>query len=206
MSDKATLFYVYDPMCSWCWGYRPTWLKLKESLKGLVEVKYCVGGLAPDSNEPMPEEMQQFLQQTWHRIAKALGTEFNFDFWQNCLPRRSTYPACRAILVARNFGLEQQMLLAIQQAYYLQAQNPSDIETLAQLAEQISIDKTEFITALTGEIIEQKLISEISQARAMPIQGFPSLVLEYNGKQLPINIDYHNWQKTLMEIKTLLGK
>ncbi|MFT6977114.1 MAG: putative protein-disulfide isomerase, partial [Shewanella psychromarinicola] len=22
---NTTLYYVHDPMCSWCWGYRPTW-------------------------------------------------------------------------------------------------------------------------------------------------------------------------------------
>ncbi|MDF4306582.1 DsbA family protein, partial [Vibrio parahaemolyticus] len=23
------LYYVHDPMCSWCWGYKPTIEKLK---------------------------------------------------------------------------------------------------------------------------------------------------------------------------------
>ena len=29
--EKATLYYVYDPMCSWCWGYKPTWDKVKKN-------------------------------------------------------------------------------------------------------------------------------------------------------------------------------
>ncbi|MCP4060185.1 MAG: DsbA family protein, partial [Pseudoalteromonas sp.] len=23
---QTKLIYVHDPMCSWCWGYKPTWL------------------------------------------------------------------------------------------------------------------------------------------------------------------------------------
>ena len=66
-----------------------------------LSIEYKVGGLAPDSDEPMPLDMQQFLQQTWHRIEQQLGTKFNHDFWHTAQPRRSTYPACRAVLVAK---------------------------------------------------------------------------------------------------------
>ncbi len=125
--SKAILYYVYDPMCSWCWGYHDTWEKLQALLKtqfaNKLEIQTLLGGLAPDTNEPMPGELQVFLQQTWSRIHEQLGTQFNFDFWTKCQPKRSTYPACRAVLVARQQGLEKAMDEAIQQAYYLQAKN-----------------------------------------------------------------------------------
>ena len=64
-TTKPILYYVYDPMCSWCWGYRPTWLTLQKNLESIVEVTSLVGGLAEDSDVPMPEQMKGFLQQTW---------------------------------------------------------------------------------------------------------------------------------------------
>jgi len=106
-NSSAQLFYVHDPMCSWCWGYRPTWQVLQQALKQrfpTLTINYLVGGLATDSNDPMPRDMQQLLKQTWQKIADQLDTTFNFDFWDLCQPRRSTYPACRASLVAREFG------------------------------------------------------------------------------------------------------
>jgi len=40
-----------------------------------------LGGLAPDSDQPMPEQMQRYLQQTWQRFQQVVpGTRFNFDF------------------------------------------------------------------------------------------------------------------------------
>ena len=114
---KAILYYVYDPMCSWCWGYAPTWQQLKDELTQHIQIVYGVGGLAEDSSAIMPDEMQVFLQRTWQKISQQLGTQFNYDFWQRCQPRRSTFPACRAVLVARASGKELEMLAAIQQAY-----------------------------------------------------------------------------------------
>ena len=196
----AKLIYVYDPMCSWCWGFRETWLKLQAAIGDKLAIEYKVGGLAPDSDEPMRKEMQQFLQQTWQRIEQQLGTPFNHEFWHTAQPRRSTYPACRAVLVARLQNKEQEMLYAIQKAYYLDAQNPSDISTLASLAEQIGLEKNAFLKEIESEKINSLLMDEINQARSLPIQGFPSLVLENKGLYAAVPVNYQDWQSTYQQI------
>lgn len=196
----AKLIYVYDPMCSWCWGFSETWLKLQAAIGDKLAIEYKVGGLAPDSDEPMRKEMQQFLQQTWQRIEQQLGTPFNHEFWHTAQPRRSTYPACRAVLVARQQNKEQEMLYAIQKAYYLDAQNPSDISTLASLAEQIGLEKNAFLKEIESEKINSLLMEEINQARSLPIQGFPSLVLENKGLYAAVPVNYQDWQSTYQQI------
>lgn len=192
---KAVLYYIYDPMCSWCWGYRPTWQVLQQQLQSVLDIQYRVGGLAADSELPMPDEMREFIQQTWHKIAHQLGSQFNFDFWTQNQPRRSTYPACRAVLIARAQGLEQQMYLAIQQAYYLQAKNPSNTDTLIELAESLDLRDT-FAQQLHSDEINRQLSAEMTAVRQMPIQGFPSLVLRVDEQLLAIPVDYQHWQKS----------
>lgn len=200
-NPQPRLYYVYDPMCSWCWGYAPTWHKLRTALeKSGITVEYKLGGLAPDSDELMHKEMQSFLEQTWHKINIQLGTTFNYDFWRKCQPRRSTYPACRAVLIAREQGLEQQMLDGIQTAYYLEAKNPSDLDTLTNIAAKIGLNTTEFVTQMHSELLNQKLLSEIATVRQLPIQGFPSLVLEQHGLFKPIPLDYQNWQNSYQKV------
>ena len=207
--SNATLYYVHDPMCSWCWGYRPTWTTLQQQLKHQLgeslDIAYLVGGLAADSQDPMPETMQQFLQQTWQKISQQLGTEFNHDFWTHCQPRRSTYPACRATIIARQFSLEQEMIHAIQQAYYLNAMNPSDNDTLTQLVAQLGMPAAECARLLIDEDIDQILMHEIEFARQLPIQGFPSLVLLCNQVAYPIALDYQDWRTSFNQIKQCLS-
>jgi len=206
---QPILYYVYDPMCSWCWGYAPTWHKLKAALEGSgIVVKYQLGGLAADSNEPMPLEMQDFLQQTWRNISDQLGTQFNDDFWRKCQPRRSTYPACRAALIAREMGLEQLMIQGIQTAYYLEAKNPSNIDTLVTIATDIGLNRTTFTEQINSARLNQRLMDEINAVRQLPINGFPSLVLKHldnNGADTisPIKLDYQHWQNSHQQIINL---
>lgn len=209
--NQATLYYVYDPMCSWCWGYQPTWLKLRAQLeRQAISVSYQLGGLAPDSSELMPTQMQRHLQQTWHKIHAQLGTAFNFDFWTDCQPRRSTYPACRAALIARDAGLEQAMVDGIQAAYYLQARNPSNLDTLITIATAIGLDANAFAEEMVDETLNQRLLTEINQVRELPVQGFPSLVLTPVDEQqretaVPIRLDYQDWQVSYRDIVSRLN-
>jgi len=52
----TSLYYIHDPMCSWCWAFRPAWEKIKTSVLSSYtdcSVEYVLGGLAPDSDQPM---------------------------------------------------------------------------------------------------------------------------------------------------------
>lgn len=200
--------YVYDPMCSWCWGYRPTWLALQQAIHEQlpnVHINYSLGGLAPDSDEPMSLHTQEVLKHGWKRIANQLGTKFNFDYWEKCKPRRSTYPACRACLIARESGLEKQMILAIQEAYYLNAKNPSDDDTLIALAKKIGLDEIAFSKQLFSPAIQQQLLSEIQQTHTLPINGFPSLVLSIDGQHQRIPLSYLHWEKSFDQIQKVIN-
>ena len=211
MSESAvtTLYYVHDPMCSWCWGFNETLKELIEMLPNNLKLVKLLGGLAKDSDEAMPEQMQQYLQNTWHKIEQQIpGVSFNYDFWKLNHPRRSTYPACRAVLAA---GLQQEnkkdaMILAIQQAYYQQAKNPSNISVLLGLAHEIGLDYQHFEKDLISDRVNQMLLKEIARVRSMDVISFPSLVLDFAGNQTRIEVDYQNVQKMLDKIRLIIKK
>jgi len=202
------LVYVHDPMCSWCWGFEPTRARLVAALDGRMPIRRLVGGLAPDSDAPMSEEMQLGLQQTWRRIQNIVpGTEFNFDFWRDCKPRRSTYPANRAVLAARrqDDDFDPQMTYRIQRAYYLEARNPSDNDTLIELAGEIGLDIDRFAAELVDATTEQMLRTEINSARAMGINGFPSLAVISGSELNHIGLNYTDADAMLDQIEALTG-
>ncbi len=130
----GTVFYIGDPMCSWCWGFGPALAAVEAGLPAEVPLCYVMGGLAPDSDEPMAPEVRAYVQKNWRAVEAGTGASFNWDFWERCLPRRSTYPACRAVLAAQLQDAGPAMFRAVQSAYYTEARNPSDLETLTSLA------------------------------------------------------------------------
>ena len=205
MKNKtSTLIYVHDPMCSWCWSFRPVWQAVKQGLSDDVEVRYLLGGLAPDSQIVMPKDMQHAIRGTWQRIQQEVpGTEFNYAFWEKNQPRRSTYPACRAMIACRmqQPSLEQTMLLAIQQAYYLNAKNPSDEIVLVNLAEQIGLDVKQFAVDIRSEFCQNTLLQELKQCRDIGVSSFPSLVLIKGKSHVVLDLDYSNSKTILDQIK-----
>jgi len=79
------LIYVHDPMCSWCWAFRPVWASIRAALPEGLEVRNLLGGLAADIREPMPMELQRGICRIWQTIQQRVpGTEYNFDFWERC--------------------------------------------------------------------------------------------------------------------------
>ena len=201
------LYYVHDPMCSWCWGFKPVLKQLHQKLQNKLQMKYILGGLAVDSDTEMPQQMQSDIKSNWIKIQKTIpGIEFNFDFWQKNSPRRSTYPACRAVIAAGLQGEENdlKMLDAIQHAYYLNCLNPSDYAVLYQLARKLDFDEAQFKLDIHSQDTENELIKQISFSRSIGANSFPSLHLSVDKKIYPVVIDYNSADIILEHIQAYL--
>lgn len=205
MNHDSRFLYVHDPMCSWCWGHRPVWDQFEQALAELVPVEYVVGGLAPDSDVPMPEAQQAAISGYWKKIESLLNVPFNHEFWTKNTPRRSTYPACRAVLAARWQKAERAMITALQEAYYQRALNPSDTEVHLQLAGELGLDVDKFEQDLASDALEQAFQDELAFAHSLPIQGFPSMVLLHRGDVFPVPLDYKNFQGALSQVREILN-
>ncbi|NRA38081.1 MAG: DsbA family protein [Planctomycetes bacterium] len=201
MSHK-NIYYILDPMCSWCWGFRNTFLAFQESLNPAeVTLHYLMGGLAPDNDQPMPQAMREMIQQHWQSVQHRTGAQFNVDFWSSCTPRRSTWLSCRAVIAT---GLQDkkyipQMIYALQKAYYLEAQNPSDLDTILNCAQSLDIDHETFAADLDSEKVHTLFQEQRKMGQDMGISGFPALVVK-DGDQL------HNLSSGYLDIDTLLSR
>jgi len=200
------LYYIHDPMCSWCWAFRPVWTALQAKLPSHISVTYLLGGLAPDSMNPMSLGLQRQIQQHWHTIqSKVPGTMFNFDFWKVCEPRRSTYPACRAVIAAKEQGLEYEdaMIRCIQETYYLQSLNVSDDAVLMACAGEVGLDMTQFNHDFHKYETKEALMKEIYFTHQIGAEGFPSLILELDGQYQNIRLDYNHVMPMLNQLESI---
>ncbi|MGR9054115.1 MAG: DsbA family protein [Gammaproteobacteria bacterium] len=202
-----TLYYIHDPMCSWCYAFDNSLRRLAQGLPETVTVVKVVGGLAPDSAEPMPEDLRDKIRSTWQRIEQSVpGVRFNFDFWRKNTPYRSTYLACRAILAAKSQApeFEDKMIEAIQHAYYRRAENPSLSATLIRCAQHAGLDMAAFERDIVNPAIEKALRDDIGLARKLGVVSFPSLRLASGGAFYPIRIDYLNPSAMLQSITAVI--
>lgn len=182
-SSSATglaVHYVMDPMCSWCYAFATPWRALSAQFDEGIDVHYVMGGLAPDNDEPMPASMRRAIADTWHRIESATGARFNHEFWQSNTPRRSTYPACRAVIAAGFLAGDgrSRMAEAVQRAYYLEARNPSLDDVLIQAAASAGFDRDEFAAEFKGQRVREAFDEDLDQTRRFGVGGFPAVIAE----------------------------
>lgn len=204
--DTPRFIYVLDPMCSWCWAFSAAVDTLKQHYA--FPWSLLMGGLAPDSDEPMDKAMQQKLQAIWQHIEQQTGTPFNYDFWSNNVPRRSTYLSCRAVISAETLAPERgfDMVRLIQKAYYHDAKNPSDLDTLVQLAQQMGLDTSLFTSLINSPDTQSKLEAQISEAHRLGAQGFPSLFIETESGLHALSYGYTDVEKLTQRVEAALQR
>ena len=200
--QAVQLTYVADPMCSWCWGFHPQLQQVQAKLEG-ASIDYVMGGLAPDSSAPMPAEMREYVQSAWRAVTERTGARFNWDFWTDCEPRRSTYPACRAVLAAARQDEKARVAMfeRIQRAYYLEARNPSIDDTLVELSRDLGLDADRFALELGSEEVKRELRQEIERCAHLGARSFPSLYLRRGDESRLIAQGYATADEVLGQVR-----
>jgi putative protein-disulfide isomerase len=181
-------------------------VQLRQHLPEDITWQNVLGGLAPDNDQPMPDHTRQMVQDHWRTIQASIDTEFNFDFWEKCQPRRDTYKACRAVIAASRQQAEEAMIEAIQKAYYPRAMNPSEPETLADIASELGLDRVMFVEDLASEQTETEFRRQLLLRAKLYVRSFPSLVLEKGISHSLIKHDYHDYQVSLRQIWNCLDR
>lgn len=207
--ENNTLYYIYDPMCSWCYAFELSLSGLQKQLSQSLSFKAILGGLAADTVEPMPAETQAMIQKAWHRIEQTVpNLHFNFAFWSENTPLRSTYPACRALLAAEQQAPELVSALRknIQHAYYQEAKNPSLDSTLIACAKKTELNIEKFSAKLNSTEIKIKLAEQVQFARTLGVNSYPSLRLVLEDEVHNIAINYAEAAPMLTQINALLQK
>src|SRR5262249_54404487 len=78
----ATLHYIYDPLCGWCYGAQPlVWSAAKASG---VELELHGGALWPEPTQ-LPESTRLYIRQADQRIAQMSGQRFGPDYHNGLL-------------------------------------------------------------------------------------------------------------------------
>lgn len=199
--------YVMDPMCAWCYGFTPE-LEAFLQAHSDIDIEWVMGGLAPDNDQPMTEQMRATIADYWQQIEGKTNVTFNHDYWRCNTPYRSTYLACRAVIVASSLlekGAEK-MVRAIQTAYYQKAQNPSLENTLIECATEIGLDEVEFVQALNSEQTRVYLEQHLGITHQLQVTGFPALFyLDGNNQAYPLAFGFCTFHELEQRFNRILN-
>lgn len=183
--SEPILWYLADPMCSWCWGFTPTIETLRDEFRDRARIALVLGGLRPGETTPMTASARDDILHHWHAVHERTGQPFRFDAAPPEGFVYDTEPACRAVVTVG--GLDPTLIFAmfkaIQSGFYAEGRDVTQSSTLADLAAGLGVGRDLFLHTFNSDIARHRTQAHFKQARQAGITGFPSLILQ-EGEQL----------------------
>jgi len=183
--STATLHYIYDPLCGWCYGSAPL-VQAAREIGGLRFVLHGGGMMAGSARQLASQSLREFILPHVGRITSMTGQLFAQAYTDGLLrdptAMLDSEPPTAAILaVEAAAGRGADMLAHMQKAHYIEGRALSDRAALAALAEDLGIERAafdaEFSKAL-GSVVQAHMAESRRLLARVGGQGFPTFVLE----------------------------
>ncbi|MDH6595145.1 putative protein-disulfide isomerase [Variovorax sp. TBS-050B] len=180
----ATLHYIFDPMCGWCYAAAP----LVEAARGIpgLAVRFHGGGMMTGANRrSVSPAWRAYVMPHDRRIAEMTGQPFGEPYFEGLLRDSGAVmdsePPTTAVLAADSLrsggGLD--MVHRLQRAHYVEGRRIADAAVLHALAAELGFAPDAFGAAF-ARLAGAPTARHIAESRALLQraggQGFPTFV------------------------------
>jgi len=203
--DKPKLYYFYDPLCGWCYGFSPIIDKIYAEYKNKINFEIIAGGLAIGNRAVSINEGYSYIKGALSTVTQSTGVSFGKAFVD--LAEEGTYiynsePPCKAFTILKQQNPEKAFAFAaeLHQAIFIDGKNLNDWEVLAEMLIHYNIEKDFFKEAFFDDSTKVKTYEAFAYSKQMGANGFPTAILIKNGKKIVLTrgyTDYANFKKAL---------
>ena len=178
--NEKTLWYIADPMCSWCWGFSPVIEAIRREYEARLRVELLLGGLRPGTKDPMPSTQREAILHHWHAVQRMTGQSFRFE---GAMPTGFIYdtePASRGVVAASIIDSDAvfPFFKAVQSAFYVQQQDVTTAVVLARLASEAGLDAGHFSQVFESDTAKNQTLDHFQKARQWGVHGFPTMIMQ----------------------------
>ncbi|MEM1357033.1 MAG: DsbA family protein [Bacteroidota bacterium] len=184
--DDVEIIYVGDPMCSWCWGISPALNRLeKAAAANSIPYRIVLGGLRPNNSQEWNAEFADFLRHHWEEVNKRSGQPFGYDLLEVTHFQYNTEPSCRAVVTARTINPkhESRFFELSQHRFYVQNEDPNEVEFYRPICQELGIDFEHFQTLFMSEEMKTATMRDFQLNRSWGVTGYPTVIFR-KGEQL----------------------
>ncbi len=190
--NKATLIYIGDPMCSWCYGLSDELTAVRDYYGDELDYELVLGGLRPYNTETMTD-LKDFLTHHWEDVNKASGQPFSYGILDNAEITYDTEPPCRAVRIVRELDNDSAFAFfsAVQSDFYLKNKNMHLADSYHESIEKytnLSVD--EFDSVFSSAQAKEDIKLDFQRSSELGVRSFPTLILKVNGEYTVIAKGY----------------
>ncbi|NJO05290.1 MAG: DsbA family protein [Chloroflexaceae bacterium] len=185
---QERLIYGFDPLCGWCFAFRPT-MRAVTATHSDLPITLAYGGLVVGARVEPIAAMRDYLRRGLAQVQAVSGATAGPQFY-NGLLAEGTYisnsePPCRAIYVVEHLAPNRAYAFAdtLPYTFYGQGQPLDNADVLAALATAQGIDAAQFVQMWHSSAAIEGTQHAFQRARAAGIHTYPTLIYERDGVQ-----------------------
>jgi len=195
----ATLHYIFDPLCGWCYGAAPL-VSAARALSRLDIVFHGGGMMAGPHRRAITSEWRSHVMPHDRGIAQMSGQLFGEAYFDGLLRDHTAVmdsePPITAVLAAEavaGHGLD--VIHALQYAHYVQGRRIADLPALHEIAAELGLSGEAFdaqLAQLAGPATRDHIKASRHLLDRVGGRGFPTFVLEEASGNLSL-VDVGPW-------------
>ena len=208
--NQTALFYVGDPMCSWCWGMSDELKKIQIfCTKEGIKFNVVLGGLRIGGGDPWNDQFKGFLRNEWQNINKKTGQKFVYSLLDLKHFNYDTQPACLAVYIAKKILKDKddnslsvlEFFSKIQEKFYAKGQDSTKVEFYHDICKEFNIDINKFEKYFNSKEVKTELENDFALASKLGARGMPSLFYVKENKVIDMSSGYRTYDDVLKMLK-----
>jgi putative protein-disulfide isomerase len=210
MTQKPKLYYVYDPLCGWCYGFSPVMVDIEKKYAGKLDIEVISGGMIRGSRVGPIGKVAPFIKDAYKTVEQHCGVKFGNGFLKGVLEPGtmifSSEMPCRALVCVKQINPELAVTFAhdLQKGIYYDGIDTGDLNAYAPLLAKHKILVSRFNELMQNDETLKATKAEYALAETLGVTGFPTLILEKDGKKTVLARGYSSFDQLDSKLKKLL--
>lgn len=209
---NTTLYYIYDALCGWCYGFSPVMKQLHENYQHEIEFKVISGGMVLGERSGPIGKVAPYIKDAYKRVEEMTGVIFGEPFLNELDKGEMVFSSdmpSRALASFRTVYPKRQVEFAhaLQSAIYSKGMAPQADSTYVYLAEEMGIADAVFFAAdLRLSASAQLAENDYREAQRFQANGYPTVIVEHGGNYYLIARGYTDYASLEERLKQVLSK
>lgn len=199
---KKKIYYVMDTMCGWCYGFSDVISKIENKYKDHYDFSILPGGMWTGNDvKKMNEKLGSYIKGHNVKVEELTGKKFGVGFNENILGSRDvildSLPGAKALVAIQRVKPEIvfPFLRKVQEAFFVDGQDPNRLEVYFKIAEEFQIKKEVFAQEFQSEIVATETEKVFAMVASMGAISFPTVIEVMEGKGKILSQGYSTFEE-----------
>ena len=189
---KIEVFYAYEPLCGWCYGFSSELNKLIRRLAPVVDFKLINGGIFAGNKSLKMESISEHIKNNMGHVTERSGIEFGEKFINLLEDKNYRYDSKKAsiaVSIIRDLFPEKTFEFAanIQKAFFYHGKDIQADSFYVELLKPYPINLTHFLERLNSDIEAIKIEYEFQNTERIGFKGYPATAIRVKNKTSFLN-------------------